>query len=91
MSTGSSSTQSQALSTHHAQIDPEKRQDAQAGLLRILLIGEELRVEALRALLSVQEDMKVLSPLSVLVHVQDVVSRLTETHQRRRYGLGQPC
>lgn len=47
-----------------------------AGLLRILLIGAELRVEALRALLSTQEDMKILSPISDLAHVIDATSRM---------------
>jgi DNA-binding NarL/FixJ family response regulator len=54
-----------------------KRGPGQSGLLRILLIGPELRVEALRALLTWQEDMQVLSPISDYEHVNDIVWRIS--------------
>src|SRR6266581_8637228 len=48
---------------------------AQPGLLRILAIGPELRVEELRALLSEQEDMQLLPPITDPDQALDVLSR----------------
>ncbi len=45
-------------------------------LLRILLIGPELCVEELRALLSEQEDMQILPPIAGQDQVLDVLSRI---------------
>lgn len=77
----SSMTRTQVLSTQPPQVYQPKRGGTRSGLLRILLIGKELRVEALRSLLSLQEDMKILSPISDLNHVMDVVSRMNGTDQ----------
>jgi len=52
-----------------------KRRRTQPGLLRILLIGPELRVEELRALLSEQEDMQFLPPLADPDQALEVLSR----------------
>lgn len=52
-----------------------KRHHTQPGLLRILPIGPELRVEELRALLSEQEDMQLLPPIADLDQALDVLSR----------------
>ena len=52
-----------------------KRHLTQPGLLRILLIGPELRVEELRALLSEQEDMQLLPPIADPDQALDVLSR----------------
>ncbi len=60
---------------------PAKRVSGQSDLLRILLIGQELRVEALRALLTRQEDMQVLSPISNYEHVGDIVWRISRNEQ----------
>jgi DNA-binding NarL/FixJ family response regulator len=63
------------------QVTPGKHSPAQTDLLRILLIGKELRVEALRALLSWQEDMQTLSPLSDFDNVSDAVWRISGSEQ----------
>jgi DNA-binding NarL/FixJ family response regulator len=70
-------------SVSHRQVTPTppvefqaKRGGTRSGLLRVLLIGKELRIEALRSLLSFQEDMRVLSPISDLDHVMDAVFRM---------------
>jgi len=59
----------------HSSGSPSKRRRAQTGLLRILPIGPELRVEELRALLSEQEDMQLLSPIADPDQALDVLSR----------------
>src|SRR6266516_6491887 len=51
---------------------------AQPGLLRILAIGPELRVEELRALLSEQEDMQLLPPIADPDQALDVLSRTNQ-------------
>ncbi len=50
----------------------------QPRLLRILLIGPELRVEELRALLSEQVDMQLLPPITDLDQALDVLSRTNQ-------------
>ena len=52
-----------------------KRHRTQTGLLRILPIGPELRVEELRALLAEQEDMQLLPPIADPDQALDVLSR----------------
>jgi DNA-binding NarL/FixJ family response regulator len=51
-------------------------------LLRLLLIGQELRVEGLQMLLATQADMELLSPISDLDQVTEVLLRLRGTSQR---------
>ena len=51
-------------------------------LLRILLIGQELRVEALKMLLATQEDIELLSPIADLDQVTEVLTRLHGAEQR---------
>lgn len=75
-----SMSRSHVLNTQTAVV-PARRTSGQSGLLRILLIGQELRVEALRALLTWQEDMQVLSPISDYEHVSDIVWRISGTEQ----------
>ena len=53
-----------------------KRRRPQPGLLRILPIGPELRVEELRALLSEQEDMQLLPPIADPDQALEVLSRM---------------
>ncbi len=52
-----------------------KRHRTQPGLLRILPIGPELRVEELRALLAEQEDMQLLPPIADPDQALDALSR----------------
>jgi DNA-binding NarL/FixJ family response regulator len=59
----------------HAKEPTTKRHRTQPGLLRILPIGPELRVEELRALLSEQEDMQLLPPIADPEQALDVLSR----------------
>src|SRR6266566_6111021 len=59
----------------HSRGPTSKRRRGQPGLLRILAIGPELRVEELRALLSEQEDMLFLPPIADPVQALDVLSR----------------
>jgi DNA-binding NarL/FixJ family response regulator len=59
----------------HSSGPTSKRHLTQPGLLRILLIGPELRVEELRALLSEQEDMQFLPSLTDPDQALDVLSR----------------
>jgi DNA-binding NarL/FixJ family response regulator len=59
----------------HSSRPTSKRPHTQPGLLRILPIGPELRVEELRALLSEQEDMQLLPPIADLDQALDVLSR----------------
>lgn len=73
-------TRSHMLSTQ-TPVASGKRASGQSVLLRILLIGKELRVEALRALLSWQEDMQILSPISDVEHVSDIVWRISRNEQ----------
>src|SRR5947209_7440181 len=62
----------------HSSRPPSKRRRAQPGLLRILPIGPELRVEELRALLSEQEDMQLLPPIADPDQALDVLSRTNQ-------------
>jgi len=62
----------------HSGRPPSKRRRAQPGLLRILPIGPELRVEELRALLSEQEDMQLLPPIADPDQALDVLSRTNQ-------------
>ena len=62
----------------HSSRPTSKRRRAQPGLLRILLIGPELRVEELRALLSEQEDMQLLPPIADPDQALDVLSRTNQ-------------
>lgn len=64
--------QSQVIATHSRPLP---------GLLRILLVGQELRVEALRALLSLQEDMKILGPILEIDHAAEVIVRMNGADQ----------
>jgi DNA-binding NarL/FixJ family response regulator len=75
-----SMSRSHLLSTQPAAVAPQSRA-TQTGLLRILLIGQELRVEALRALLSSQEDMKILSPISDFEQVNAIMWRINGSDQ----------
>jgi DNA-binding NarL/FixJ family response regulator len=59
----------------HSSEPPSKRRRTPPGLLRILPIGPELRVEELRALLSEQEDMQLLPPIAEPDQALDVLSR----------------
>ncbi len=59
----------------HSSGPTSKRHLTQLGLLRILLIGPELRVEELRALLSEQEDMQFLPSITDPDQALDVLSR----------------
>src|SRR5438067_11019373 len=51
---------------------------AKPNFIRILLIGPELRVEELRALLSEQEDMQLLPPIAAPDQALDVLSRTNQ-------------
>jgi DNA-binding NarL/FixJ family response regulator len=62
----------------HSSGPPSKRRRTQPGLLRILPIGPELRVEELRALLSEQEDMQLLPPIADPDQALDVLSRTNQ-------------
>ena len=62
----------------HSGRPPSKRRRAQPGLLRILPIGPELRVEELLALLSEQEDMQLLPPIADPDQALDVLSRTNQ-------------
>jgi DNA-binding NarL/FixJ family response regulator len=75
-----SMSRSHLLSTQTV-VAPGKRGSEQSDLLRILLVGQELRAEALRALLTWQEDMQVLSPISDNEHVGDIVWRISGSEQ----------
>jgi len=55
---------------------------ASTELLRLLLIGQELRVEGLKMLLATQEDMELMSPIADLDQVTDVLLRLHGAEQR---------
>ncbi len=59
----------------HSSEPTSKRRRTPPGLLRILPIGPELRVEELRALLSEQEDMQILPPIADPDQALDVLSR----------------
>src|SRR5258708_38918084 len=59
----------------HSSGPTSKRHLTQLGLLRILLIGPELRVEELRALLSEQEDMQFLPSITDPDQALHVLSR----------------
>jgi DNA-binding NarL/FixJ family response regulator len=59
----------------HSSGPTSRRYRTQQGLLRILPIGPELRVEELRALLSEQEDMQLLPPIADPDQALDVLSR----------------
>ncbi len=59
----------------HSRGPTSKLPPTQPGLLRILAIGPELRVEELRALLSEQEDMQLLPPIADPIQALDVLSR----------------
>jgi DNA-binding NarL/FixJ family response regulator len=59
----------------HSKGHTSKPPPAQPGLLHILAIGPELRVEELRALLSEQEDMQLLPPIADPDQALDVLSR----------------
>ena len=59
----------------HSRGSSSRPPPAQPRLLRILLIGPELRVEELRALLSEQEDMQLLPPIADPDQALDVLSR----------------
>jgi DNA-binding NarL/FixJ family response regulator len=59
----------------HSSGPPSKRRRTPPGLLRILPIGPELRVEELRALLSEQTDMELLPPIADPDQALDVLSR----------------
>lgn len=74
LSTGSSA-QASAQSAGNTSSTPTE-------LLRLLLIGQELRVEALKMLLSTQEDMELLSPIADLDQVTEVLLRLHGADQR---------
>jgi len=71
------SMQQSSVSPHSGE-STSKRPLAQPGLLRILLIGPELRVEELRALLSEQEDMQLLPSIADLDQALDVLSRTNQ-------------
>ncbi len=58
----------------HSSGPPAKRRHSPTGLLRILPIGPELRVEELRALLSEQTDMELLPPIADPDQALDVLS-----------------
>src|SRR5438034_8846718 len=68
------SMQQPSVSPHSGE-STSKPPPAQPGRLRILLIGPELRVEELRALLSEQEDMLFLPPIADPDQALDVLSR----------------
>jgi DNA-binding NarL/FixJ family response regulator len=55
---------------------------ASTELLRLLLIGQELRVEGLKLLLGTQEDMELLTPIADLDQVTEVLLRLHGAEQR---------
>src|SRR5260370_7910440 len=59
----------------HSRGSSSRPPPARPRLLRILLIGPELRVEELRALLSEQEDMQLLPPIADPDQALDVLSR----------------
>ena len=61
-------------SAHSGGPTPRRRRTSR-GLLRILAIGPELRVEELRALLSEQTDMELLPPIADPDQALDVLSR----------------
>ena len=62
----------------HSRGSTSRPPPTQPRLLRILLIGPELRVEELRALLSEQEDMQLLPPITDPDQVLDVLSRTNQ-------------
>ena len=71
------SMQQPSVSPHSGE-STSKPTPAHPGRLRILLIGPELRVEELRALLSEQEDMQLLPPIADLDQALDVLSRANQ-------------
>jgi DNA-binding NarL/FixJ family response regulator len=73
-----SMSRSHVLST---QLPAGAPQSKTTELLRILLIGQELRAEALRALLCSQDDMKILSPISDFEQVNDIMWRINGSDQ----------
>jgi len=65
-----------SLASPHSRESTTRQAETQARLLRILLIGPELRVEELQALLADQEDMALLPTIADLDQALDVLSRM---------------